>query len=458
MKGTHRKNERAMVSHGRWRLLGLVAAALLTAGTGHPISGEQLDPGGRSRGGADARVGVEGHRADGRVIAEWNRVAHDIAFAADQFLTFKGQRALSMMHLAMHDAVNSIVPLYERYAYAGEVVRGDPVAAAAQAAHDVLISEYPGQGEALGQELTRWLGEVGGGVLQENGIGVGHAAAGAILAIRGGDGWDLQGTYTFRDGAGEYQTTPPWNGFVAQPGFRFATPFALESPAQFRPPPPPPLAGSAYAKAFQEVQELGVLDSPRRTMDQTALAIWWMEFAEGSVNRLARQLVLERRLDAWAAARLFAHVGAALFDTYLAIWDSKYEYNHWRPYTAIRRADADGNRRTSADPAWEPLRPTPPFPEYASAHAAACAASFAVLERTLGSRPFTMGTTSAPPGMPERTFPSFRAAARECAESRVLLGWHFRYATDAGARMGLDIAAHVLDRTLRPNRRAGNRW
>ena len=142
-----------------------------------------------------------------------------------------------------------------------------------------------------------------------------------------------------------------------------------------------------------------------------------MEFAEGSVNRLARQLAAERSMDLWAAARMFAHVGIALFDTYVAVWDSKYHYNHWRPYTAIREADTDGNARTSPEPAWEPLRPTPPFPEYVSGHAAGCAASFGILENALGRHvSFTMQTTTAPPQMQRRTFESFRAAAAECAD------------------------------------------
>ncbi|HEY7193274.1 MAG TPA: vanadium-dependent haloperoxidase [Gemmatimonadales bacterium] len=168
------------------------------------------------------------------------------------------------------------------------------------------------------------------------------------------------------------------------------------------------------------------------------------------MNRLTRRLVVERHLHLWNAARLFAHVDMALFDTYVAVWDSKYEYNRWRPYTAIRMADGDGNPRTTADPAWEPLRQTPPFPEYASAHAAACAASFGVLTHEFGSdQSFSMETTTAPPGMPTRTFDSFDAAARECADSRVQIGFHFRYATDAGLELGHEVARHTTSHTLR---------
>jgi hypothetical protein len=243
---------------------------------------------------------------------------------------------------------------------------------------------------------------------------------------------------------------------VAQPGFPFARPFVIKSLDPLRPPPPPPLKSSAYARALREVQESGALDSARRTEDQTAYAIWWMEFAEGSVNRLARQLADEQDLHLWAAARLFAYIGVALYDSYVAVWDSKYRYNHWRPYTAVREADADGNARTTADPSWEPLRPTPPFPEYVSAHAAACAASFGILTHVLGRRvSFTMETITAPAGTPTRSFASFEAAARECADSRVQLGWHFRYATDAGLKLGDRIARHVVRQALNRTGRQG---
>jgi hypothetical protein len=166
-----------------------------------------------------------------------------------------------------------------------------------------------------------------------------------------------------------------------------------------------------------------------------------MEFAEGSVNRLARQLLIQRKVHLWQAARMFALLNMSLFDGYVAVWDSKYEYNHWRPYTAIREAAGDGNPATAAEPNWEPLRTTPPFPEYVSAHAAGCAGSFETLKNTFGDHlSFTMATTTAPPQMPTRSFRSFTEAAAECADSRVRLGWHFRYATDAGIEMGRAVA------------------
>ena len=395
----------------------------------------------------EQNVDSESLRSD--VIVSWNLIAHDIAVAEDQFLTFKGQRTLAMMHLAMHDALNAIHPVYETYAYAGGRRAAHPIAAAAQAAHDVVTAQYPGQHAKAGGELSRWLAGVPHGPLRDGGSALGKDAAAAVLAAREGDGWNEPGSYGFREGPGRYQTTPPWNGFVAQPGFRLAKPFVLEYAHQFRPPPPPPLRSAAYARAFREVKEYGAAGSTRRTSDQTGAAVWWMEFAEGSINRLARQFAADRNLHLWAGARMFAHLGVALYDVYIATWDSKYFYDHWRPYTAIRGADAGLNTRTESEANWEPLRPTPPFPEYVSAHAAACAASFGVLRSVFGHRvPFTMQTATAPAEMPTRTFSSFDAAAAECADSRVKLGWHFRYATEAGLTLGRQIARYTLDHSL----------
>jgi hypothetical protein len=427
-----------------WKIAGIVGLAL---GASIALSGAPQEAGESSEVERIARL--QEHRELARVglvdpapVVAWNLVLYEVAFTEDQFLTFKGHRAFSMMHLAMHDALNAVVPLYDQFALRTHESSSDPVAAAAQAAYDVAISQYPQAHMRLDSERNKWLAQIPDGPHKTRGIALGRRSAAAILAARAGDGWDNPGTYGFSSQVGAYQTTPPWNGFVLQPGFRFARPFGLSAPHQFRPSPPPELAGAGYTASFNEVKSVGSMNSVARTPEQTLYAVWWMEFAEGSVNRLARDLVTQRRTHLWQAARLFALLNMSLFDGYVATWDSKYEHNHWRPYTAIRAASLDGNPGTEADPAWEPLRTTPPFPEYVSAHAAGTAASLEILKRTLGDRgSFTMQTLTAPPGMPTRSFNSFDAAAAECADSRVRLGWHFRYSTDAGLVLGRRVAA-----------------
>lgn len=386
---------------------------------------------------------------DPELVVAWNRTVNEIAFAEDQFFTFKGVRAHAMMHIAMHDALNAVIPVYGQYAYHGHDLFAHPIAAAAQAAHDVVLSQYPGEQSRLDSELANWLSRFPNGPPKTRAITLGRQSAAAILALRNGDGWDFQGTYVFSSEIGAYQTTPPWNGFVVQPGFRFAKPFGLRSPDQFRPPPPPALGSQNYATAFNEVKDFGRVDSSVRTLDQTRYAIWWMEFSEGAMNRLARQLVMERDTNLWRAARMFALLNMSMFDAYVANLDSKYEYNHWRPYTAIRQAALDGNPKTQPDSNWEPLRTTPPHPEYVSAHSTVTASSFEIFKRTFGDHvSFTMGTTTAPPEMPTRSFGSFSTAAEECADSRVRLGWHFRYSTNRGLALGRVVAGWLDDNHL----------
>jgi hypothetical protein len=402
-------------------------------------------------GGVDAARAQQASRAAASVVVQWNEKTNEIAFAEDQFQTFKGARAYAVTHIAQHDALNAVRPRFDQFAYFGRDRRAHPIVAAAQAAREVLVSEYPGEGANIDALLAEQLAAVPDGRRKRAGIRLGRRSAAAVLAARRGDGYDFPGDYTFGDELGDYQTTPPFDGFVLQPGFRFARPFALASAAQFRPAPPPPLMSRAYATAFNEVKQTGRVNSETRTPDQTAYAVWWMEFADGSMNRLARDLATRRGTGEWEAARLFAQLNVGLFDSYLAVWDAKFEYNHWRPYTAIRAAAADGNRRTSPDAGWEPLRTTPPFPEYVSAHSAACASTLEVLAGTFGHRTdFTMATTTAPPGMPTRSFRGFRAAADECADSRVRLGFHFRYATDAGKLLGRRVAQHILRHHFEP--------
>ena len=198
---------------------------------------------------------------DSALVVAWNQTVNEIAFAEDQFFTFKGVRAHAMMHIAIHDALNAVIPLYRQFAYRRADFFAHPIAAAAQAAHDVVLSQYPGEQARLDAELANWLSRIPDGPYKTRGIALGRQSAAAILALRMGDGWDFQGTYTFSGELGAYQTTPPWNGFVFQPGFRFARPFGLRAPDQFRPAPPPRLDSQQYAAAYNEVKDFGRVDS-----------------------------------------------------------------------------------------------------------------------------------------------------------------------------------------------------
>ena len=406
--------------------------------------------------------------------AAWNERLIGVASAEDGLLTLKGVRSAAMMNVAMHDALNAVVRVYASYEYEATDRAADPIAAAAQAAYRVSISQYPDARAGFDVELDRWLMKVPDGAARSRGIALGDAVAAALLRAREDDGWSTQVSYEPRAPTPgvyvefpEHSGTPP--GFVFGTGFGRARPFLLERPDQFRPPPPPAIESHAYAEAFNEVAELGRSDSPTRSADQTHIAFFWKEFAESSINRLAREFSRERSLELWEAARLFALIDAGIFDGYVSSFEGKFFYNHWRPYTAIHAADSDGNAATAADTSWDNTHHhTYPFPSYPSAHGTVCAAGLGALADVFGDElAFTMTTprvTSGGPlselvdlSPPTRSFESFSDAARECALSRVYLGIHFRYDSEAGQALGErigELAAARFGRVLSPALRA----
>jgi hypothetical protein len=251
--------------------------------------------------------------------------------------------------------------------------------------------------------------------------------------------------------AGRYQSVPPFD-FVFRPAIADAKPFGIEDGASFRAGPPPELASSQYAAAYDEVKAYGATTGSSRSEDQSHEARWWYEFSEMGWNRIANQLARQRDVELYPAARMFALVNIGMADAYVAVWNAKRHYDSWRPYTAIRAGDADGNATTEPDGAWEPFCVTPPVWEYPSAHAMQSAAAAEMLASALGSDSlsFTATSTTAPPERPERSFTSFHGAAAEAADSRVMCGIHFRFATDAGLEQGRALARSILERRLRP--------
>ena len=395
------------------------------------------------------------------LLVAWNARLLATAEAEDRFLTLKGVRAAAMMHLAIHDALNAIDPRYRTYVYEGDGRGADPVAAMSQAAFAIANDQYPAQRDVWEALRQRGLATSSNRNAREAGIALGNATAHAVLEKRAGDRWDNAVTYKFQPMApgvyaefAEHSGTP--KGFVFGAGWAMVEPFALKSPDQFRSPPPPAINSAEYTRAFDEVRTVGRFESRTRTADQTHLAFWWKDFVENSHNRLARQLVLDEQPDLWTAARLFALLNMSVMDAYIGVFDSKFFYNHWRPYTAIRWADHDGNPHTRAELDWNNThRHTYAFPSYPSAHGTACAAAMTVLADTFGDDHwFRMSTPQVDAAGPQsekipmkpatRSFDSFSGAARECAWSRVYLGIHFRYDAIEGNRLGTRIGRYVV--------------
>ena len=387
-----------------------------------------------------------------QVILEWNEVAYQ-AFGGEAYgHSVMASKINAMTHIAMHDALNAIDPVYSPYAFTGHDAGADPVVAAASAAHTVLVHEIPDGVQFLDSALQQSLSAIADGDAKNRGILLGKEAGQAIIDARENDGsaGNPFSPVPPSTDPGVYQAVPPFD-FVYAPYWVDVKLFGMQSKDQFRSVPHPTLDSQEYTEAFNEIKEVGKLISDARTADQTATAHFWYEFSEAGWNRVARVAAKHKKLGLWETARLFSLGDRAMADAYIAGWDSKFHYNLWRPYTAIRNAASDGNDQTMGDLQWEPLMPTPPVQDYPSTHSALGHAAATVLENILGEHtPFSMDSPTALPGSNSRHFTSFKQAANENADSRVMAGIHFRFACDAGQEMGDKVGQWMVDNLLKP--------
>jgi hypothetical protein len=228
-------------------------------------------------------------------------------------------------------------------------------------------------------------------------------------------------------------------------------PFVLTSASQFRPTGPLPLNSSAYAHDLEETRRYGAAIGSDRTPEQDVIARWALEQGMPQANRIARTEAVTDGRTLIEHARLFALLNLAMADAVTAVFDAKYTYRAWRPVTAIRNADLDGNSHTDADPTWAPFLTTPPHPEYPAAHGTVSAAAARVLERYFGQHYAFEGTSSGVPGV-SRRFASFDAWAEDATTARIFGGMHFRHSLEVGARQGQQVANWVLATALRRQR------
>ena len=389
-----------------------------------------------------------------KIIIDWNLVTLQVEGGPTYQHALLSSRVNAMVHIAMHDALNSINPVYEQYAYKTTTARANtnPFAAVASAAYAVLKASFPESISILDSALTASLSPIPDGAQKENGIALGAAAGDAILALRAGDGAFENPVVTIPVSTvpGVYNVVPPFT-FVFAPFWKTMQTFSLNSYDQFRSSPPPALNSPAYTHDFNEVKDVGSINSSTRTADQSAYAKWWYELSEIGWNRVARLTATVRSQGLFATARLFALLNMAMTDSYTAGWDSKFFYNFWRPYTAIRAAATDGNDNTLEDINWEPAEPTPPVPDYPSTHSTLGNAAATVLTHFFGNHTgFAMPSTTAVPAGALRRFNSFKEAANENADSRVRAGIHFRFACNAGQKLGDEVGKWTLRNYLNP--------
>ena len=410
-------------------------------------------------------------------VFQWNETTLKAIASSGQSNTVS-TRMLAMVHAAVHDALNAIDRRYAPYYFEGP---GDATAssdaAVAAAAHTVLVG-VAGHYGTPAQKVTTFalldhayamaLARFTDGPARNKGIAIGREAGAAILTLRSGDGALRDVPYTPGVGVGRWRPTPnpvPANPPIANadlargyggtlvPNWGNVTPFTLLSPSQFWLPGPPALTSEAYARDYNELKRVGGKISTVRTDDQTQIARFWFQ-GPGAWNTIARTVAATRQLDLRDSARVLALVNLAMADAFIAGFKIRYVYDSWRPVTAIREGDSDGNDATAGDPTWESHQNTPAVSDYPSTQSTFSGAAAVVLASVLGSDGAEFTFTSDKPfeGI-TRSFKSFSRAAQEAADSRVYAGIHFRSACEDGLVLGRKIGQRTAALYLQPARK-----
>jgi hypothetical protein len=366
-------------------------------------------------------------------------------------------RYAAITHLAVFEAVNAIAADYEPYLRTISAARGaSPEAAAISAAHQVLSKYFPVSASTLDADRARSLAAIPDGPAKASGIAAGQAAADAMIAQRANDGSGTPIPYTPSVGVGFWQPTPP--AFAAATFLHWGrvTPFGIARADQFRPRPPPTLASNRYRRDYSEVKEVGnvLTNIDVRPQDRIDLVRYIAMVSPTQVwNSLAIQLSDAEKLSLAENARLFALLNMGIADAAIAVFEAKYVYNLWRPVTAIRAGDFDGNPGTELDPAFNTFIATPPYPAYPSGAGGLSNAARSLLERIFGRgrHPLTL-SNAALPGVTLQ-YTKLRHITDDVADARIYGGIHFRFDQEASEVLGESVAQYVLRNNLRCARR-----
>jgi PAP2 superfamily len=390
--------------------------------------------------------------AQADVVTDWNEKAVAAGNAAR--LTPVGQtpavqaRNVAMVHLAMFDALNSIEPRFTPYRTQLKVPgTTSREAAASAAARYLIVRLYPAQSKEADAALEAALASVPEGPGKTQGIELGEKIAAAMFEERSQDGADSPDTYRPHGVAGAYVPTvltASWNWGLVKP-------FAMTSGNQFRPAPPYALNTARWAKDYNEVKEFGGKTGSKRSAEQTDIAKFWEQTGAGSFNQIVQQVAAAKKLPLLENARLYAHVYLATADSFIAIFDAKYAYNFWRPLTAIRNGDNDGNNATERDGSWSPFINTPMHPEYPCAHCIAQSSAATVLHTLFGDAlPTTVNMTSPTAPNVTRKFDKLSDYKAEIINARIYDGVHYRASGEVGVEMGRKIGEYVTQTYLKP--------
>jgi hypothetical protein len=389
-------------------------------------------------------------RAD--TVTDWN------AHASNALMTVAAQAPtvstihMAMVHGAVYDAVNAIDRRNQHYLYFTNRVlpRASKDAAAATAAYRVLVSIVPAQQPALEALYQASLAAIPDSTAKTAGIQYGEESAAAMIAARTNDGRFGQPGFPTGVAPGQWRPVLPAFGNDPAAWVRFVRPFLVPDAAQFGSAGPAALTSAAYAADFNEVKSVGSLTSATRTAAQTNSARYWAENPPRTWGRIIRMISAQQLLSLTSNARLYAMLYTAAADTFISVWIDKARWSFWRPITAIREADTDGNPATAPDPGWEPFLATPPYPEQPSGHLALSGATVTTLQLFLGTDDISWTDTNL--GGQTKSYSSLSSALTDIVGARIWSGIHFRRADEDSVLMARRVVAYREANYFKPGR------
>lgn len=367
---------------------------------------------------------------------------------------------IALVQVAVHDAVQAIDKRYEPYHVEIKGAKGSRSAAVAAAAHDVLVGMYPSQAASLDATYFNYVADKGLG--GDPGLTVGQKVAAGILPLRRATPDPLPPPFVGSNDVGAWRPTDSFIGNPAGPPPPFSPmfapwlsgidPYTLTSPRRFRAEPPPALTSERYRRDYDEVKAMGAFAGSKRTAEQTDIAYFYSDNVFLQWNRVLRSIAGTHVYKIGDTARLFALANMATADAVITAWDSKKHYAFWRPLTAIREGDNDGNSRTAGDANWQPLINTPNYPDYTSGANVVSGAMTRTLALFFGRDKMTFEVTSLAPQVVQktRTYNRFSEAADDVVDARIYLGIHFRFADVAARTQGTRVAQWAFDHFLLP--------
>jgi PAP2 superfamily len=388
------------------------------------------------------------------VITDWNVKAGEI-IVESKLGTPPAIRVMAIVHTAAYEAVNAITRRDPAGRLQLEPAQGASVDAAVAAANRATLAKLlPSQQASIDAAYQAALAKVAEGAAKTAGIAVGEKAAAGVLAVRADDGATPAAAYRPHATAGVYVPT----AMPAVPQWPQRKPWLMASAAQFRPGPPPALTTESWARDYNEIKALGGKASARRSAEQTEIARFWEFSLPPIYHGVVRSVADMPGRDATQNARLFAAVTQAMDDAMIAVFDAKYRYNFWRPSTAIRNGDIDGNDATEREASWAPFIDEPMHPEYPSAHSILASVVATVLRAEVGAGPMPVLTTTSPSAKgAARRWTKVDDFTQEVANARIYEGVHYRFSTEVGAAMGKQIGELAVTKYLRMPHLAANK-